>query len=28
VPTPTIDVMIAMVKGLESRYLAPAGSPG
>ncbi|MGH6913069.1 MAG: ketopantoate reductase family protein [Geminicoccales bacterium] len=24
VPTPTIDVMIAMVKGLESRYLAPA----
>jgi 2-dehydropantoate 2-reductase len=25
VPTPTIDTMIAMVKGLESRYL-PAGS--
>jgi 2-dehydropantoate 2-reductase len=28
VPTPTIDVMIAMVKGLESRYLEPAESPG
>jgi 2-dehydropantoate 2-reductase len=29
VPTPTIDAMIAMVKGLESRYLEPAGSrPG
>jgi ketopantoate reductase len=26
VPTPTIDTMIAMVKGLESRYLEPAGS--
>jgi 2-dehydropantoate 2-reductase len=26
VPTPTIDTMIAMVKGLESRYL-PVGSP-
>jgi 2-dehydropantoate 2-reductase len=24
VPTPTIDAMIAMVKGLESRYLEPA----
>jgi 2-dehydropantoate 2-reductase len=28
VPTPTIDAMVAMVKGLESRYLEPAGELG
>ncbi len=27
VPTPTIDAMIAVVKGLESRYTTPAASP-
>jgi ketopantoate reductase len=25
VPTPSIDVMVGIVKGLESRYATPAG---
>jgi ketopantoate reductase len=27
VPTPTIDAMIAIVKGLEAKYALPAGKP-